>query len=155
VVWATHRRAPWLEPALDRRLADLLESAARRAEGTVLLAAGNAADHVHVLVRHPPRVAIATLVRRLKGSSARSLAASVGRETGHIWQAGYWAQTVGPSEFRAVAAYVANQRAHHDGLPVPREPWEPAASPPEGWASTVSGRDEPLRRAPGFSPGDS
>ena len=113
VVWATHRRAPWLDPSLDRRLADLLEIAARRVECT-LLAAGNAADHVHVLVRHPPSVAIATLVQRLKGTSARSLSAALGHEAGHVWQVGYWAQTVSPSDFHAVAAYVANQRDHHD-----------------------------------------
>jgi REP element-mobilizing transposase RayT len=141
VVWATHRRAPWLDPSLDRRLADLLEIAARRVECTQL-AAGNAADHVHVLVRHPPSVAIATLVQRLKGTSARSLSAALGREAGHVWQVGYWAQTVSPSEFRAVAAYVANQRAHHDEPHAAREPWEPAASPPEGRASTVTGCDE-------------
>jgi len=153
IVWATHRRAPWLDRSVDRRLADLLEIAARRVE-CALLAAGNAQDHVHVLVRHPPSLAVAPLVQRLKGTSSRSLSAALGREAGRMWQVGYWAQTVSPTELRGVAAYVTNQRAHHDDLHASSEPWEQAASPPEGRASTVTGCDQPHPRAPGFSPGD-
>jgi REP element-mobilizing transposase RayT len=41
--------------------------------GETLLALHGEPDHVHLLVRHPPTLAVATLVNRLKGASSRAL----------------------------------------------------------------------------------
>jgi putative transposase len=87
------------------------------------LAVGNAADHVHTLVRHPPTLAVAELAQRLKGASARALLPALQRRGDHLWQAGYWAETVAPHDLRAVVAYIRDQRTHHE-LADLREPWE-------------------------------
>jgi len=123
VVWSTHRRAPWLDISFDPRLAELLARLAKRV-GTETLAIGNAADHVHVVARHPPSVAVSDVVQKLKGASAHAMRAAVPHATGHLWQAGYWAESVGPFELPAVVAYVRDQRAHHDGHREASEPWE-------------------------------
>jgi len=72
LVWATQHRAPKLEPSVDAGLAALLERKARRLDARIL-AAGNAADHVHVLLRYPPRVPVAQIAHLLKGASSRAL----------------------------------------------------------------------------------
>jgi REP element-mobilizing transposase RayT len=123
VVWSTHRRAPWLDPSFDQRLAVLRSLLARRVDAEVV-AVGNAADHVHVLVRHPPSVAVSELVQRLKGASAHAMSSVVPCAAGHVWQTGYWAESVGPLELPKVAAYVREQRAHHDRDRDRTEPWE-------------------------------
>jgi putative transposase len=123
VVWSTHRRARWLDVSFDQRLAELLAQLAKRVDAEAL-AVGNAADHVHAVVRHPPSVAVSDVVQRLKGASARALHAAVPHAAGRLWQAGYWAQSVGPLELPAVVAYVRDQRSHHDRHWEASEPWE-------------------------------
>jgi putative transposase len=122
VVWSTHRRRPWLDISFDRRLGELLATLANRI-GSAALAVGNADDHVHVVVRHPPSVALSDVVQKLKGASARAIRAAVPLAAGHLWQAGYWAESVGPFELPAVVAYVRDQRLHHDRHAGVSEPW--------------------------------
>jgi REP element-mobilizing transposase RayT len=123
VVWSTHRRAPWIDRSYDRRLGELLETLAKRI-ACEAIAVGNATDHVHVLVGHPPSVAVSDIVHRLKGASARSIHAALPQAAGHVWQVGYWAESIGPSELPGVTRYVRDQRVHHDGRGAATEPWE-------------------------------
>jgi hypothetical protein len=89
-------RAPLLDPALDRRLADLLEIAARGLHGARRRQRGRPRP----LPGAPSaELATATLVQRLKGTSARALTACLRRDSGHVWQVGYWPQTVSPRSF--------------------------------------------------------
>src|SRR5215218_8479507 len=72
-----------------------------------------------------PRLAelLARLAKRV-GTETHAIGAAVPHATGHLWQAGYWAESVGPFELPAVVAYVRDQRAHHDGHREASEPWE-------------------------------
>jgi putative transposase len=73
LVWATRDRRPWLDPSIDARLSELIS---RKPEelGCRAIAVGNACDHVHVLVSHPPTLTVANIAHRLKGASSRILA---------------------------------------------------------------------------------
>lgn len=112
LVWSTRNRAPSLEPRFDAWLAALLERKARALDCR-LLAAGNAADHVHVLVSHPPRVSVAQIAHRLKGASSRALHLTLPETQGLVWQVGYWAESVTPVALEPLVAFVQGQRAHH------------------------------------------
>jgi putative transposase len=137
IVWATARRESLLSPDADRWLAAELRRKAYEA-GCALVACGNAADHVHVLVRYPSTVTVASVVQRLKGAS--SYAWKLARRCPRLaWQAGFWAASVSPADCEAVARYVDRQRVHHRDLAKEPEPWECAlrsnATPP---------RDQPV-----------
>lgn len=122
LVWSTRRRAPWLEPRFDGWLADMLERKARQVQFAVL-AVGNAADHVHVLVRHPPSVPVSQIAQRLKGASSRALHLELPDCGEFAWQVGYWAESISPRALEPILHYVRNPRAHpreHTG----EEPWE-------------------------------
>jgi REP element-mobilizing transposase RayT len=124
IVWTTHRRDPLLAAAADGWLARLLDQKAGEI-GSKLVASGNATDHVHVLVRYPSTLDVATIVQRLKGASSYTWnveRAQYGRLT---WQSGSWAESVSPSQLAVVARYVARQREHHRDHPGP-EDWESA-----------------------------
>ena len=97
VVWATAHRRPLLVSSLDDRLGGLLGRKAREL-GCVLFAAGFALDHVHALVRVAPVVPLADLVQRLKGASAHDFNEARLLPQALHWQAGYWAESVGPAE---------------------------------------------------------
>jgi REP element-mobilizing transposase RayT len=113
-----------LAPAADAWLTRVLDQKAGEI-GSKLVASGNASDHVHVLVRYPSTLDVATIVQRLKGASSYTWnieRAQYGRLT---WQSGYWAESVSPSQLAIVARYVARQRDHHHDHPGP-EDWESA-----------------------------
>src|SRR5260370_38376496 len=59
--WATAGRASVLLPSADEGIAQVLRRTAMEL-GAVMLAVGNAADHVHVVLQHAPAMAGPTLV---------------------------------------------------------------------------------------------
>jgi putative transposase len=128
VVWATAGRASvlpisaddWLARELCRKCTEL---------GAVMLAAGNAADHVHVVVQHSPQMAVAALVGGLKGASSRAAHVSgvMGYDCG--WQVGYWAESVGSAHLEPLLEYVTRQRAHHV-IDTALEPWQRSLQEP-------------------------
>ena len=120
LVWATRERHPLLEPSVDAWLAALLEHKVLALDGE-LIAAGNAADHVHVIASYPSRVTVANLAQHLKGASSRAIALELRWE--FAWQAGYWAESVGHRELPSLVEYVRRQRVHH-ARRAELEPWE-------------------------------
>ena len=122
LVWATRQRAHRLDPSMDGWLAALLERKARRADAR-LLAAGNADDHVHVLLRYPPRVPVAGLAQLLKGASSRALNRRASHPSPAFWQVGYWAESVAPYDLDPLVGYIRQQRAHHRAHAA-LEPWQ-------------------------------
>ena len=75
-----------------------------------MLAAGGTANHAHLLLRVPPIVPLARIMKELKGSSSHWL-----REKGHrfVWQEGYGAFSVSQAQRQTVIDYIANQAEHH------------------------------------------
>jgi REP element-mobilizing transposase RayT len=122
VVWATAGRACVLTPEVDDVLGGWLMDKAQEC-GSRVLVAGNASDHVHLLVQHPPAMPVAELVRLLKGSSSHRAGVVYGHSSGVRWQAGYWAESVSPDQLPSLAGYVRRQREHH-ACSRAAEPWE-------------------------------
>lgn len=127
VVWATNKRAPTLAPDADAWLAEVLRHKARHA-GAVLVACGNASDHVHALVRYGSTVTVASVVQRLKGASSYEWNAQK-RSPRLSWQTGSWAESVSPKHLDLAVRYVEQQRDHHREHAV-LEPWETGATSP-------------------------
>lgn len=125
LVWSTAGRVAILTPEIDQALAEVLTSKAAEL-GCVMRAAGNAADHVHVLAQYSPAVAVAELVRRLKGASSRHANAARWMATPLRWQTGYWAESVGAAQLSALSGYILGQRARHADANACNEPWQAA-----------------------------
>jgi len=77
---------------------------------------GWAADHVHLLVGYPPKVALSKLVNSLKGVSARRLRAADFPEVRsklwgeHFWSPSYCAVSCGGAPLETVQRYIQTQR---------------------------------------------
>jgi REP element-mobilizing transposase RayT len=82
------------------------------------MALGMVPDHVHMVLRIPPRVDLPRMVQRLKGASARL--GSQESAVGLRWEKGYQIKTVSPGGLPRVIAYVKNQAQRH-GEAVARE----------------------------------
>jgi putative transposase len=111
VVWATSNRTASLGEDFDAWHAGFAAHACARV-GCDLLAVGNASDHVHVVVRVSAAVALAELVRRLKGASSHAWnVAHRGRPL--RWQEGYWARSIDQQALEPLTVYVRDQRSRH------------------------------------------
>ncbi|WP_079047759.1 IS200/IS605 family transposase [Streptomyces hirsutus] len=74
------------------------------------------ADHVHLLVHYPPKVALSKLVNSLKGVSSRYLRQEYTGTTnqaithGHLWAPSYFAGSCGGAPIQIVKDYIENQK---------------------------------------------
>ena len=73
-------------------------------------------DHVHLLVRYPPKLPVSTLVNRLKGVSAHYLRTEfTGRINphlmrGHLWSPSYLAASCGGAPPTIIKDYIEQQK---------------------------------------------
>lgn len=72
-------------------------------------------DHVHLLVEYPPKVAISSLVRSLKGVSSRMLRKERPDMAGHYWKDQLWspsylAASCGGAPLSIIQQYVEQQQ---------------------------------------------
>jgi REP element-mobilizing transposase RayT len=135
VVWATKLRAPAIIASVRLQVWAAIGGGVVAANGR-LEAIGGVADHVHLLIRLPPTVTLASVIKRAKGASSH-LIGHIHPELGFAWQEGYAAFSVEPAARATLVEYIANQQAHHASGSSRRE-WEIAgdsgtvgASPPQ------------------------
>jgi putative transposase len=82
-----------------------------------LLACDGEADHVHLLVEYPPKIAVSVLVNMFKGTSSRMLRverpdiAQRYWRKGVLWSPSYFAVSTGGATLEMVKRYVESQRA--------------------------------------------
>jgi len=77
-------------------------------------------DHVHLLVSHPPKVSVSSLVNSLKGVSSRRLKQefpdlqrfwSVRKSAGALWSPSYFAASVGGAPISVLRQYIEQQQS--------------------------------------------
>lgn len=110
IVFATKGRAPFITNELRADLHAYLGGTVRGLGG-VALEVGGVADHVHILAKIKPTVAVSEFVKQLKANSS----GWANRRTGgrFAWQARFGAFSVSESQVEKVRAYIRNQEGHH------------------------------------------
>ncbi|MFA4943324.1 MAG: IS200/IS605 family transposase [Lentisphaeria bacterium] len=112
IIFSTKNREPVIAPEFRPELFAYIGGIIR-AENGILLAAGGMFDHVHLLAKLPPAMAVAEMVRHIKGGSSTWINEEK-RVIGHFaWQAGYGAFSVSESATANVKTYIENQQEHH------------------------------------------
>ena len=112
LVWTTHQRAALIEPQFESRLHQAMTGKALSL-GCLVLAVGGTDDHVHMLLGLNPTVALADVVRQIKGYSSHLANASCAPTQHFRWQEGYGAFSVDCRSFEAARRYVLEQRERH------------------------------------------
>ncbi len=70
-------------------------------------------DHVHLLFRLPPALAVAEVMEKVKANSSRWVRQGRGKRREFAWQTGYTAFSVSQSNVGRVRRYIADQERHH------------------------------------------
>ncbi len=112
IVWATWDRLPFIKSEIERRLLRNIESEARNM-GCTVLAINCTEDHVHVLLALPTTIAIADLVKQMKGVSSHFANDELELEDQFKWQGSYGAFTVSRWDVDNIKQYVKHQKEHH------------------------------------------
>jgi REP element-mobilizing transposase RayT len=110
--WSTWDRLPLITPTLEWRLYGAMISKCRDLK-CLPIRMGGIADHVHLLVRIHPSVAISTFVKEVKGSSSHLITHAVTPGEFFKWQGAYGAFTLCADDVPTVKAYIVNQKTHH------------------------------------------
>ncbi|WP_373875466.1 IS200/IS605 family transposase [Lapidilactobacillus luobeiensis] len=115
LVWVTKYRRPIFDtPQYVAEMLEILKTTAIDNEITIEQAEVMS-DHVHLLLSFKPKYAPATVVKILKGASARTWF-TAHPETkkllwgGHLWSPSYYMGTLGNMSKETVANYIQNQR---------------------------------------------
>jgi putative transposase len=114
LIWATHRREPLIEAADEAVIRRSFKTTLNELD-VIPHAVGIMPDHVHVACSVPPAVAVADVVKRLKGASSHSVNDARGRDPERVfrWQSGYGYVTFGEKHLPVVIRYVQDQRVRH------------------------------------------
>ncbi len=110
VVWATKRREPFITPEAEVVLYPAIVGKAHEL-GAIVYALNGPADHVHLVMAIPPRLAVASVVGDIKGRSSHVVNEHL--STAFAWQTGYGVLTFGERHLPWVIEYVKCQKTHH------------------------------------------
>lgn len=113
LVWATRNREPLVTAGLEPELHAYLRGKGVALNG-IVHAVGGVADHVHLAVSIPPRVAVADFVGQFKGSSAHWVNHVAGYPGHFGWQEGYGVFSFSKRGLAAVVRYLLEQRRRHE-----------------------------------------
>jgi putative transposase len=132
LVWVTKNRSPLITPQDETFLYPYIKGKADTI-GCIIHAIGGIHDHIHLIISIPPALAIADVVKRLKGSSSHALNHHPDRESNRFsWQEGYGVLTLGRKQLPRAIAYVTHQKQHHQAqtlIPI-LEPTSPTTTNP-------------------------
>ncbi len=112
ITFSTKDRRPSITREMQLRLFEYLGGMIRERR-SILYEIGGVADHIHMLVRLHPSLAVASFLRELKSSSSGWIHRTFPDERSFAWQEGYGAFSVSQSQVDKVGAYIQNQFEHH------------------------------------------
>jgi putative transposase len=136
LVFVTKYRHPVFTAAHLTRVQEIMRAVCADFD-TELAEFNGEANHVHLLVNFPPKVALSKLVNSLKGVSSRRLRQEFPDLTRHywresrLWSGSYFAGSVGGAPISVLRQYIEQQ--HRPSLPAHVRPPSPPARRPAHW----------------------
>ena len=109
IIFGTKERRPLIDVDFEPRLYEYIGGTIRGLKATSL-EIGGVEDHVHILTKLPPTIAVSDFLEKLKASTSKW---SKSLRRGFGWQEGYAAFSVSESQVQRVRRYIQNQRKHH------------------------------------------
>ena len=111
-VWSTWDRLPLITPKVERRLYEAIIAKCREHK-CLPIRVGGIESHIHLLARLHTTIAVATLVKEIKGSSSHLMTHEITPGEFFKWQGAYGAFTLRYAEVPIVKEYIVCQKQHH------------------------------------------
>lgn len=112
VVFATKDRLPLIKTTVEKQIHEHINQQLIENGNSVRVINGMA-DHVHLLFLQNPKIAIADIVKQVKGNTSHWINQQNLIVEKFAWQTGYAAYSVSESQLERVFQYIVNQKEHH------------------------------------------
>ena len=112
IVFSTKYRENLIYPPYVQELHAYIGGVCKELECPVLIVGGYT-DHVHILCMLSKKIALMTLVQKIKAHSSKWMKTKGNNLSNFFWQDGYGAFSVNPSKVSVVINYIKNQHEHH------------------------------------------
>ena len=112
IVYSTKYRKLMIEKSWQDDLYGYVGGIVRDHKGT-LLCMGGVSDHVHLLAKLSPTIAVSDMLRLIKSNSSKMVNETMTLLIPFEWQPGYAAFSVSESQYPRVRDYILNQEEHH------------------------------------------
>lgn len=112
IVFSTKDIKPLIHPPFEQKLHAYITGVCNQLECEVLIVGGYT-DHIHILCMLSKKIALMTLVQKIKANSSKWMKSKDESLKSFSWQNGYGTFSVNPSETNVVIEYIRNQHEHH------------------------------------------
>lgn len=112
IVFSTKHRQPLIHPSIESELYSYLGGTCNNL-GCQAIKVGGYLDHVHIICMLSKKIALMTLMEKLKSNSSKWIKSKGPDYENFYWQNGYGAFSVRPAETNKVIEYITNQHEHH------------------------------------------
>lgn len=114
IIWCPKYRRPVLTDGVDIRLKQILHEVAEE-KGVTIKALEIMPDHVHIFIDLDPRLGVHTVIKTMKGRSARILRSEfpwLKTRLPNMWTRSYFLCTVGHVNEDTIQKYINEQKRH-------------------------------------------
>lgn len=114
VIWCPKYRRPVLTDGVDTRLKEILHEVANDLDITIK-ALEVMPDHVHIFIDFDPRRSIHSIIKTMKGRSARILRSEfpwLKTRLPNLWTRSYFMCSVGHVNENTIQEYILSQKRH-------------------------------------------
>jgi len=115
IIFSTKDRRPSITDVHQPRLYDYIGGTIRGLGG-ISLELNGTEDHVHLLAKLRPDIALSDVLRDLKANASGWMHDVFPELKDFSWQRGYGAFTVSQSNVEEVRHYIARQKEHHERI---------------------------------------
>ena len=112
IVFSTKYREPLIRAPFEDELHAYIGGTCKELDCPVLIVGGYT-DHIHILCMLSKKIALMTLVQKVKASSSKWMKTKDSSLANFFWQDGYGAFSVNPKQVEVVINYIKNQHEHH------------------------------------------
>jgi putative transposase len=112
ITFSTKNRSPLITNSIKEELFNYLGGTCNEL-GSQSIIVGGTSDHVHLLVNLSRKMALMTLIEKLKTHSSKWVKTKGSDFHNFYWQHGYGTFSVNPKDVRIVKEYIQNQESHH------------------------------------------
>jgi len=110
IIFSTKNREPLIHHDIETRLHSYLVGISRKRKVPILKINGME-DHIHMLIKLHPSVALATLLKEYKAYSSSWMKKQ--GASSFAWQNGYGGFSYSKSMLESISRYIENQKNHH------------------------------------------
>lgn len=112
IVFSTKHREARIYPPYEQELHTFIGGVCKALDCPVLIVGGYT-NHIHILCMLSKKLALMTLVQKIKTQSSKWIKTKDKQFANFFWQNGYGAFSVNPSEIDVVINYIKNQHERH------------------------------------------